>query len=114
MKTTPWRQVRRGGDDPSRQARVESVKSAMRQASVLAELRAHRGVTQIELSDRLGTAQSGVSRIERRDDLFLSTLVDYVEALGGHLEIAAIFDNERIPLVIGESRQSESQTTVPA
>ena len=102
MKTTPWRQVRRGGDDPIRQARVESLKSAMRHASVLAELRVHRGITQHELASRLGTAQSGVSRIERRDDLFLSTLSEYVEALGGHLEIAAIFDDERIPLLLDD------------
>lgn len=113
MKTTPWRQVRRGGDDPTRQVRVESLKSAMRQASALAELRSHRGVTQVELADRLGTAQSGVSRIERRDDLFLSTLADYIEALGGHLEISAVFDNERIPIVIAEQAASEAHSAVP-
>jgi hypothetical protein len=69
-------------------------------------------MTQVELASRLGTVQSGVSRIERREDLFLSTLVEYIEALGGHLEIAAIFDDERIPLVMSDERTAEAP--VPA
>jgi hypothetical protein len=46
-------------------------------------------------------SQGQVSQIERRDDLYLSTLRDYVEALGGTLEVAAVFDDERTPIAIG-------------
>lgn len=110
MKTTPWRQVHRGAGDPAREARVETLKAAMRHASALAELREHRGFTQSEVATRLQTAQSGISRIERRDDLFLSTLADYVHALGGRLEVAAVFDDERVPLAIGEREADEAAT----
>ena len=111
MKTSSWREIRQGAGDPGRQARVDSYKAAMRQASALSDLREHRGLTQIELAHRLGTAQSGVSRIERRDDLFLSTLAEYVHALGGRLEVAAVFDDDRVPLAIGGERQ---ETPAPA
>ena len=36
-----------------------------------------------------------------RSDIYLSTLRSYVEALGGHLEIAAVFGDERLPVKVG-------------
>ncbi len=42
--------------------------------------------------------QAELSRFERREDRKLSTLRKYVEALGGELEIAAVFGNKRITL----------------
>lgn len=68
----------------------------MREA--LGELRRVRQVTQVELSRAMQRPQSTVSRIEREGDMLLSTLAAYVEALGGHLEITAVLDGERIPL----------------
>lgn len=62
----------------------------------LAELRARRRLTQLDLAGRLGVRQPSVSRLEHRDDLYLSTLREYVEALGGRLEIAAVFDDDRV------------------
>jgi len=38
--------------------------------------------------------QANVSRIERSDNLYLSTLAGYVDALGGHIEINAVFDDD--------------------
>ena len=35
--------------------------------------------------------QSEVSKIEHRTDVYISTLAEYVEALGGRLEIRAVF-----------------------
>jgi hypothetical protein len=42
--------------------------------------------------------QSEVSRIERRTDLFVSTLREYVRALGGELEIHAVLPTGRVKL----------------
>jgi DNA-binding transcriptional regulator YiaG len=65
----------------------------------LTELRRAHAVTQVELAAMLRTAQSNVSRIEHGDDVLLSTLRSYVEALGGRLEIAVVFDEqERVVL----------------
>jgi transcriptional regulator with XRE-family HTH domain len=61
----------------------------------LRELRNRKGVTQSELAERLGKSQGNVSELERRDDVHVSSLREYVEALGGELEINAVFDEER-------------------
>jgi predicted transcriptional regulator len=56
------------------------------------------GVTQEELAHALDVSQSNISRVERSEDLYLSTLRGYVEALGGRLEINAVFPDRTIPL----------------
>jgi hypothetical protein len=48
-------------------------------------------MTQVALAKKLQMVQPSVSRLERQADLYVSTLRRYVEALGGRLEISAIF-----------------------
>lgn len=55
----------------------------------LAELRASRGLTQVHVARCAGMAQSDVSKLERRGDPRLSTLVRYVSATGGRLHLIA-------------------------
>lgn len=86
--------------DPERAARVEEYKLAMLDALALGELRRHRELTQEQVAETLGIAQRNVSRSEGRSEIYLSTLRDYVEAMGGHLEIAAVFDDERVPVAV--------------
>ena len=57
----------------------------------LEELRKAREMTQTKLAETLGVAQSEISKIEHRADLYISTLAEYIEALGGELEIRAVF-----------------------
>jgi transcriptional regulator with XRE-family HTH domain len=57
----------------------------------LHELRAARELSQQALASRLRTDQSSVSRIERRADMYVSTLRAFIEAMGGELEITAHF-----------------------
>lgn len=67
----------------------------------LAELRRLRESTQAELAESAGLVQPAVSRLERSEDsnVSLRTVRRYVEALGGHLELAAVFeDGERLVL----------------
>jgi transcriptional regulator with XRE-family HTH domain len=64
----------------------------------LAEIRARRGLTQVDVARVLRTSQASVSKIERRDDLYLSTLRGFVEALGGRLELAAVFPEGRVAI----------------
>lgn len=75
-------------------------------AMPLDELRRAREMTQLQLGEALGVHQSEISKIEHRSDICVSTLADYVEALGGHLEIRAVFpDREvRINQFEGEGR----------
>jgi DNA-binding XRE family transcriptional regulator len=86
--------------DPVRRARVDDAKHAMREALALSELRASRDVTQQVLAEALDVTQPNVSRIEHEDDVFLSTLRSYVEALGGRLEVRAVFDDLTVDLEV--------------
>ena len=52
----------------------------------------------MELADRLDRSQGNISELERRSDVYLSSLREYVEALGGELEINAVFDGKRHPI----------------
>ncbi len=85
--------------DPVRRAHVMTYKRAMEDALALADLRAQRGATQTEVAENLGVTQSNISRIEHEEDLYLSTLRGYVAALGGELEVNAVFPDGKVTLV---------------
>ena len=57
----------------------------------LDELRAARQTTQEHLAKLLGTKQAAISKMERRTDMYLSTLQSFVKAMGGRLKIEAVF-----------------------
>jgi DNA-binding XRE family transcriptional regulator len=65
----------------------------------LQELRRARKITQVRMARELGINQNGVSRIEKRSDLLLSTLRKAVEAMGGNLSLVAQFP-DRKPVVL--------------
>ena len=62
----------------------------------LAELRKELGLTQTQVGDRVGLKRSNVSRFERRIDHTSASLRSYVEALGGTLEVYAVFPNKTV------------------
>jgi len=84
--------------EPGRRPRVEAHKGAARVAVALAELRGSRKLTQLEVARVLGVAQANVSRLERVEDVYLSTLKKYVAALGCTLELHAVFLDGRVKL----------------
>lgn len=88
--------------DPAWDEGVAERVRAIEDALTLAELRQTRNVTQVQLAEKLGITQGNVSRLEGRSDIYLSTLRSYVEALGGHLEIAAVFPDESVAVTVGE------------
>jgi hypothetical protein len=57
---------------------------------------AEREMTQLQLSEIPGIHQSESSKIEHRSNICISTLVEYVEALGGHLEFRAVFPDRQV------------------
>ena len=64
----------------------------------LKDLRTERGVTQVQLASRLGIHQAALSRLEGRADVSISMLTSFVEALGGKLQVAAVFPDGTIGL----------------
>ena len=98
---TGWKSIRDAKVPADQEAATAAGRAALAAALELAELRSARGVTQVELARRLGRRQGSVSELERRDDGFVSSLREYVEALGGRLEVSAVFDGEPpVPLAI--------------
>lgn len=57
----------------------------------LHELRQARGLSQQALADTLNVRQPAIAKLERRTDMYISTLRSHIEAMGGELEILARF-----------------------
>ena len=84
----------------ARRKRVEARAAALiAEEMTLQELRQARKLTQERLAKALGISQDGVSRLEKRSDLLLSTLRKSVEAMGGNLSLVAEFP-DREPVVL--------------
>lgn len=88
---------------PGAAEEIEARKRGIIAAVRLNELRQRRQQTQADLADLLGTTQANISRIEHSDNLYLRTLNEYVEGLGGRLEINAVFDDDVLPLGLVEA-----------
>lgn len=100
-RTKSFRELRARIDaDPRRRERVEAQTQALLAVVKLAELREARQATQQELAKALEMTQANVSRIEHEDDIYLSTLRRYVEALGGQLEVHAVFPDETVKVAV--------------
>jgi DNA-binding XRE family transcriptional regulator len=103
MRTRPFSELAdKVRADPVRRQEIDAYKRAMRDVLALAELRATQGVTQQEMAKTLGVSQANISRIEHEEDLYLSTLRGYVEALGGRLEVNAVFPDATVSLIAAE------------
>lgn len=73
------------------QARAEVKAQAMLAEMPLNELRQARGLSQKMLADVLHVQQPSIAKMERRTDMYLSTLRSHIEAMGGQLDIVARF-----------------------
>lgn len=83
---------------PADREAIDEIKHAMLLQVRLRELRERRGATQDLVAEGLGTSRPNVSRIEAADDMRLTTLERYVRALGGRLEVRAVFEDEAVDL----------------
>ena len=79
----------------------------MAEEMTLQQLRRARKLTQARVAKKLGISQDGVSRLEQRSDLLLSTLRKSVEAMGGSLSLIAEFPDRPPVLLSGISEGSE-------
>ena len=80
------------GLDPERRRKIEErAADLVAEEMTLRELRKARQLTQVSVARELGISQDGVSRLEQRSDLLLSTLRRTVEAMGGSLSLIARF-----------------------
>src|SRR5437879_2978866 len=64
----------------------------------LAELRRARRLSQQELANSLKTGQAAVAKIEKRTDMYVSTLRRFIRAVGGELRIIARFPDHEVDI----------------
>ena len=97
MKTLNQKMKRIGS---ARRKKIEArADGLIAEEMTLQELRQARKLTQVRMAKALGISQDGVSRLEKRSDLLLSTLRKSVEAMGGNLSLVAEFP-DREPVVL--------------
>jgi DNA-binding XRE family transcriptional regulator len=87
--------------NPRRQAKIRArTRELVAREMSLRELRHAVSKTQKTVARTLNMGQDGISRLEKRSDLLLSTLRNYVEAVGGRLTLVAQFPDQA-PIAIG-------------
>jgi len=92
---------------PARRKKVKArAAQLIAEEMTLQELRRARKLTQVRMAKFLGIGQDGVSKLEKRADLMISTLRKTVEAMGGSLSLVAEFP-DREPVVLSGIAESE-------
>jgi transcriptional regulator with XRE-family HTH domain len=79
----------------------------------LRELREALDRTQTNIAKELGITQDGVSRLEKRSDLLLSTVRNYVKALGGELKLIVEIPDHKPVLLCGISNIADFKSRGP-
>jgi len=64
----------------------------------LQELRHARQLSQVQIAETLHVRQATVSKLERRTDMYISTLRNFIRAMGGDLEINAVFPDGTVKI----------------
>jgi predicted XRE-type DNA-binding protein len=81
---------------PEWRAEVARLKAEMQAEMDLAQLRAARKLSQAALGEILHVEQPAVAKLEKRTDMYVSTLRRFIEAMGGELEITARFADHTV------------------
>ena len=92
-----------------RQEKIEArAQQLIAEEMSLQSLRRARQLTQEKVADILNIRQANVSRIEKRTDLLLSTLRDYVQSMGGDLRLVVEFPDSS-PIVLSGLGEVEKE-----
>jgi len=83
---------------PASQERAAKKTQAMLEEMVLAEIRKARSFSQTQLAEILELQQPAVAKLEKRADMYISTIQRYIEAIGGELVITAKFPDSEVKI----------------
>lgn len=99
----------RGKMSPEAQARAHEKAQRMMAEMPLYELRRAQELSQQNLAERLNIRQVAVSKMERRTDMYISTLRSYIEAMGGTLDIIARFPDGDVQIKLFSDHPSQNE-----
>jgi predicted XRE-type DNA-binding protein len=85
-----------GRKSPEWRAEVDRLTAELQAEMDLAQLRAARQLSQAALGEILHVEQPAVAKLEKRTDMYVSTLRRFIEAMGGELEITARFADHNV------------------
>jgi hypothetical protein len=106
-KTRPWSELEaKFMSDPARRARVEEGTRAIEVGLALSQLRSKLGMQEYDVPEPLADQAVKASDAEDTEGVFLATLRGYIEAMGGSLEINAVFPDGTLALLPGPRRWS--------
>jgi DNA-binding transcriptional regulator YiaG len=83
---------------PAAQAKAEAEALRLEREMDLAEVRRAMKLSQDEIAQTLQIGQGAVAKIEKRTDMYVSTLRRFIEAMGGELEIVARFADHSVKI----------------
>ena len=83
---------------PESLARAEEKAQVLLAEMPLNELRQARGLSQKVLAEVLHVQQPSIAKIEKRTDMYLSTLRSHIEAMGGELDVIARFPDGSVKI----------------
>lgn len=88
-------------ETPEVQAKIEArYLELLEEAGSLAEVRKLADNSQVELAEKLHIKQPTISKMERQADMYLSSLREYIEGVGGKLRLVVTLPNVKEPLVL--------------
>ncbi len=110
--TKNWREIR--GARALNEARVETYRRLMDAVTELSEVCLERGVSEDQLTRAFAELRVGAPGSEQEDDLYLSALARCVAALGGHVEVRAMFGDDAVTVLrIHQQCDSEDESPEP-
>jgi DNA-binding XRE family transcriptional regulator len=92
-----WKDVRKTLSPEAEERIQQSVKEAAG-VMTLHQLREARSLTQVNLAKVLQINQGAVSKMEKRADMYISTLRNFIQAMGGQLQVKAIFPEGEVQI----------------
>jgi transcriptional regulator with XRE-family HTH domain len=104
--TKPWSEIRRKHTPEAEEKIHAKVRDAAR-VMTLHQLREARQLTQVDLARELQINQGAVSTMEKRTDMYVSTLRKTIKAMGGNLRITAEFPEGSVEIDQFESTKRE-------
>jgi hypothetical protein len=99
---------------PERRKTIEArAAQLIAEEMTLRKLRRARKLTQVRMAKKLGIGQDGISKLEKRTDLMISTLRKSIRAMGGNLSLVAEFP-DREPVVLAGIGEVGPDNKVPS
>jgi transcriptional regulator with XRE-family HTH domain len=83
---------------PAARKKAAAKTKVLLNAMPLQELRHARNLSQEQLAQTLSVKQAAVSKLEKRTDMYISTLRNFIKAMGGDLEIIATFPDGSVQI----------------